>query len=280
MLQSFSRLIIFSVICFATSAWATEEVVSSSETEESSAPAISAGSTTITRTEPEDEDSEVVSETEIDRTTVEEAGEAGEPGEADGGVAQERTVIREKEVKRGGLDDQVVGITPQAGILSLNDNAGDGNVRAVGGITIDGNLFAGLPTRQVKPFLGPQVGVFYSHIGQPGANFFGLDSPGGDQGADLVLFPLNLKAGITVGESIRMAVHGGVNINYQHFARRDQDGEGTEFRNQDWDANTNLGGDLEFGLGKDVSLLLRPDWTFRPGADVFSATLGIGFPIS
>lgn len=249
-------------------------------------------STSVTHTEKEDRDDEqeTVSETEVSSTRVssgndkesssaEEGQQAGQAA-GEGGVVHERTVITEKQLKEeGGLDDQVAAFIPQAGFLSLGDLEGDDQVRAVGGLTVEGNLLADVKTEAWKPYLGPTVGVFYSHLGRPGANFFGLNSPSGDAGADMVLIPLNIKGGFTWDDRARIAFHAGVNVNYQN-SRRDDPETDVFFADRDWSANTNVGLDFEFGLGDDALLLFRPDWTFRSGQDVFTATIGFGLLIS
>lgn len=250
-------------------------------------PALSASQETTevtetSREEAEDaEDAEVVSQTEVETTRVD-TGE-GEEGREDrreragravgDSVARERTVVTEKRVDDEGLDDEVVGIIMHFGLVSVGDLEGDENARAVGGFSVDGNLLADVPTSPGKPFLGPSIGIFYSHLGQPGGNFFGLDSPGDDdEGAHLVLIPLNVKGGYTFNESVRLSAHIGANLAYQS--------EAEEFENDEWQTATNLGFDVEFGLGDDTILLIRPDWTIRDGANVFTGTLGLGFPIS
>lgn len=193
-------------------------------------------------------------------------------------TTEEETIVEEKD----GLDDQIVGITLQAGMINVEDAGGDSNTRGVAGLSVDGNFLAGVPTRTGKPFFGPSIGVFYSHLGQPGANFFGLNSPGGDEGADLLFIPLNLKAGYTFSDVVRLSAHGGVSIDYINSARRVGVGGVTvaTFRDDDWDTNPNVGADVEIGLGQDVLFLIRPDWTFREAGTAFTGTLGIGFPLS
>ena len=46
---------------------------------------------------------------------------------------------------------------------------------------------------------------------------------------------------------------------------------------QDFIREGGPGGDVEFGLGRKISLLLRPDFTITPGDSFFSGTLGLGF---
>lgn len=233
---------------------------------------------------------EVVTRTEVENTNVEARSPAATTDSSDAtGVSQSRTEVTQEVVEKGGLDDQVVGITAQAGFVNLDDDSGAGNTRAVGGLSVDGNFLAGVDTKNGKPFLGPSVGVFYSHLGQPGGNLFGINSPAGDEGAHLLMLPLNLKVGYTFSDVVRLGVHGGVSISYLNSARQATTVTATPttvttttgtFRDDDWDTNTNVGGDVEIGLGQDVFMLIRPDWTFRNTGDAFTGTLGIGFPLS
>lgn len=185
----------------------------------------------------------------------------------------------EPEKDEGGLHNQVVGISAQVGIIDVDDASGKSHARAVYGVTSDFNFLAHANTGRGRPFFGPAAGFFYSHLGQSGANFFGVNSPGGVKGADIFLIPLNLKVGYTFGNAYRISGRLGANIIYQNNPASARQAVPGTFIDEDWDASTNLGADVEIGLSRNVSLVLRPDWIFRPGAITFSGTAGLQYPL-
>lgn len=206
----------------------------------------------------------------------------------DGGVVQQKSVVTQQVERRDGLRDEVAAITFQGGVVNVNDADGNSNARAVGGLSAQGNFLGDVNTPPGRPYLGPSISVLYSHLGAPGSNFFGLNSPAGDGGTHMVLLPLNLKAGYTFNRAVRLTAHGGATISYMNNASTVTTTTATPlttttttstFRNENWDVAPNFGLDVEFGLGDDVLLLIRPDWVLRGEGNIFTGTLGLGFPM-
>jgi hypothetical protein len=223
---------------------------------------------------------DVVSQTEVKHVRVQTQNpdaptDAQSAGTASDEATVERTVVTERQPERGGLRDEVVGIKPQFGVLTVNDET-----RGAAGLTVDVNLLRDAQTAPGRPYFGPSVGAIYSHLGYPGSDFFGLDSPIGDRGTHLLMLPVNLKAGYTFGNSIRLAAHGGASVMYANTGQSASLGPVTvSADSSSWNVDPNVGADVELGLGRHVALQLRPDWTFSDNT-VFTGTLGIAFPIS
>jgi hypothetical protein len=191
----------------------------------------------------------------------------------------EQTVISEKKPSEGGLRDEAVGINPQFGILSLDNLVDDGQTRAVGGLTVDINVLRRVNTEGGRPFFGPSTGVLYSHLGTATSNFIGTDGTGGrDDGTHLLLIPFNLKAGYTIGDVFRPSVHAGGTLLYNNRPSVPTGIQATT--DSTTTVRVNVGLDFEFGLGKSVALMLRPDWIFAEDNTIFVGTLGLVFPIS
>jgi hypothetical protein len=219
------------------------------------------------------DDSDVVSQTQIDEIH---AGGTQAPGVAATEPRVDRTVVTERDMNQGGLRNEAVGIKPQFGVLSLNDET-----RGVVGLSLDINVLRKTGNEHGRPYLGPSFGVLYSHLGFPGSDFFGLNGPAGqDRGTHLLILPLNLKVGYTFSDAIRLAMHGGANVLYSNTSAGTSLGPvSLSVSDSSWSTHPNLGADLELGIGRNVSLLLRPDWTFSDNT-LFTGTLGIAFPIS
>ncbi len=173
-----------------------------------------------------------------------------------------------------GLTGKAVAISPHVGIVEFNDFTGDSATRGAIGLTLDWNAMDLLAWDRVS--LGPSTGLFFSHIGDPGSNFFGTDADfsAGQSGANLLIIPANLKLGYSISDNFRVGAHGGGNVIYRTAEQSMQ--LGTAGVGSEWDLYPNVGADIDFGLGKGVALSLRPDWTFA-GADIFTGTVNVGF---
>lgn len=188
----------------------------------------------------------------------------------------QRSTVTQETVRKQGLRDQALGILLQAGFMNLNEGRGvEDNTRAVGGLGIDGNFAAGVDTGSAagKPFLGPSIAVFYAK----------------PEDAHLLQIPLNIKAGYTFRNVMRLSAHGGVNLTYLNTpgSATTTSVSGTtvttttsSFRNDTWETNPNIGFDLEFGLGDSGLFLIRPDWTLKPEGGTFMGTIGFGFTLT
>jgi hypothetical protein len=170
------------------------------------------------------------------------------------------------------LRDEAFGIKPQVGAFAFNTSATDPEVsdsttRATYGATMDFNLNA---WRSVG-YTGFSTGLFFSKTGAPGANFWGS---GGalDIDSHVLIVPANLKLGWNVSDSVRFSVHGGANVMYRSNIFAVQVGE---FNTDKWSFYPNVGADLEFALGRNIGIILRPDLTLTPGRDFGTVTAGL-----
>lgn len=175
------------------------------------------------------------------------------------------------------LKDEVFGFKPQVGVTSFDNSLNESSSRITAGFTMDLNV-----TPQTPVFFGPSTGLLVSNVGRQGSNFFG---GGGnnvgsiDNTSALILIPANLKLGANLGERMRLSVHGGGNVIRRTNVTTVSIGDATAVNESgsDWNFYPNVGGDLEFGLGQSVGLIIRPDWTLTTGNDVFTGTVGLNF---
>lgn len=190
----------------------------------------------------------------------------------------EQTIITEKQPSEGGLRDEAVGINPQFGVLSLDNSLNESQTRGVAGLIIDINGLRRVGTESGRPFLGPSLGVLYSHLGTATSDFFGTNSNDGrDNGTHLLLIPFNLKAGYTIRDVFRPSIHGGGTLIYNNLPSL---ATGIQVSDSSTTFRANVGMDFEFGIGKSVALMLRPDWVFTSDNTIFVGTLGVVFPLS
>jgi hypothetical protein len=210
------------------------------------------------------------------------------PGTASGDQTVQRTVISQQEVAPSAFLNETVGIKPQVGVTTRSDGVSNPG-KGIFGFMLDFNVLKGGPQNTEvaktqeggRPFFGPSIGFFYSHIGNPGADFLGLNGVSGDNGKHMLMIPIDAKAGYTFNESVRLAGHLGVNVLYENRnATTTEIAAGSTSRVSNWSGDFHMGPDLEFGLGKNVGVLLRPDWTFHPGDTFFTGTFGLDIPIS
>ena len=195
------------------------------------------------------------------------------------------TTAEVSEVTRGYLQDEIFSMKPVLGIVDFQDPSGSGHdSRFLVGISMDYNA-AEMINQDLKRFyIGPSLGVLYSHFGSPNSNFFGTSpdtaSPYGGGGANFVVIPTDLKLGFHPGPQFRISVHGGGNIIYRSIANS-MNLAAPDLATSDslWKYYPNVGADVEFGLGRNVALSLRPDWTITPSNDFFMATLGLGLTL-
>ena len=205
-----------------------------------------------------------------------------EQSSSDMGTPQ-TTVAEEKEVTKGYLKKEVIGIKPQVGIVSFKDQQGDTTSRMAGGLLMEGNLAPVFNKDWAETmYLGLSTGLIYSHLGEPTSNFVGTnpDISTGAGGANLLLIPANVKVGYNFTDSFRLSAHGGGNVVYRSVANSLFLGSGSSGGTSSvWRIFPNVGADAEFGLGKNVSLMVRPDFTLTPGDAFFTGTLAVGIPL-
>jgi hypothetical protein len=183
------------------------------------------------------------------------------------------------EVQGGYLQNEGFGLKPHAGVVVFNDPIEEDTTRGIVGIQLSWNLARAFEY-STPLYFGIETGGFFSHLGAPGSNFFGSDDNGlGGGGANMVLIPANLKVGIAPVESVRLSAHGGGNVLYRSVANAINTGTSSVGGEDVWRIYPNVGGELEFALGRNAALTLRPDWTITPGDDFFVGTLGLGLAI-
>lgn len=183
-------------------------------------------------------------------------------------------------VNKGLLRDETVGLKPQVGVLDFKDATGNATTRGAIGLAFDLNFSRILSSVSQNLYAGLSTGGLYSHIGDPGSNFFG-SSPNissGTSGANLALFPVNAKLGFNVSDRLRISGHGGGNVIYASIPSALAPEFGSSVSKK-WNIFPNAGGDVDFGLSRNVALTLRPDWTFTPGVGFFTGTLELGIAL-
>ena len=186
-----------------------------------------------------------------------------------------------EEITKGALKDEVVSVKPQLGVVAYRDLQDETTARAAGGIGIDWNV-AGmfLPEDMKQWYLGLSSGAIYSHLGSADSNFLGT-SPEvgiGASGANFLQIPANLKVGYNVSENTRVSAHGGGNVIYRSVGTSMSLGPSTATDSQIWRIYPNAGVDFEVGFG-NAMFIARPDFTFTPGNDIFTGTLGVGIAL-
>ncbi len=207
---------------------------------------------------------------------------------ASGAVAAEDESIAattertEKEVTRGYLANEVVGIKPQAGLVVFNNTAGDSDSRAAMGLIVEMdavNTFYKGNKRLKHWYVGPSTGLLFSHLGNPSSNFFGTD-PSGRQsvqgGSNFLIVPMNLKVGYLWPDSnLRFSMRAGGNFTYRSVANAMNFGNKTSNGTDSvWRMYPNIGADIEVGR-----LVIRPDLTLTPEDELFSGTIGYNFAL-
>jgi hypothetical protein len=176
------------------------------------------------------------------------------------------------------LREELVSVKPQVGAIAFTDAQNESTSRLAAGATADMNLVPFIDSTLREWYVGPVVGLFYSHLGDTDANFFGANTtaPSGLGGANLAIIPTNLKVGYAFTEFYRISAHGGGNIVYRSVANSLNLGAGSNSSDSLWKYYPNVGGDLDIAIARSVALTLRPDVTFTPGNTVFTGTLGLG----
>ena len=178
---------------------------------------------------------------------------------------------------KSALKNETVGLKPQVGVVYFNDPVtGNKDTRAAYGATLDFN-FTKMATSGPTPFyVGLSTGGIYSHLGGTNANFFGTNGIGGQ---NIVQIPANLKVGYNLTDNFRLGVHGGGNVIYRSQANGITLGSGNVGTGSDWSIFPNAGADLEFGIGRNTALIIRPDATFTTGENLYTGTLGFSIAL-
>jgi hypothetical protein len=185
----------------------------------------------------------------------------------------------EEELMTGNLKDSKVSIQPAFGMISYRDERDDATARASIGFTADSNFLKVFDPTPTRFFFGPATGLIFSHIGSASADFFGTGVDGGrTNSANLILIPVDLKVGYNIRDNFRLSARAGGNVTYRSVGNSVAWGDSSQELGDSggWTMFPNVGLDLEVGVGKNTTVLIRPDYTFTPGTDVFSGSIGIG----
>lgn len=167
-------------------------------------------------------------------------------------------------------------IRPEAGAIFYN-----GNQKFAGGAMVDFNF---LSTSWLK--LGPSVGALYSSMS--GTDFFSGVST--DNSQYIFQLPANLKAMISpIPKDNRLAIgaHGGANIIRTSGGAVATSGvfggpsttNITANPSGSWDVHPNVGLDLEYSLGTNFGISLRPDVTLMSAFNMTTLTLGLALQL-
>ena len=187
------------------------------------------------------------------------------------------TTADSNQITNGQLKDETVAIRPQVGDMTYTPTGqGSSQSRAEIGLSFDMNAISLVDKTLGNYYLGPSTGVYFSHLGDVNATFFGSnpDQTTFDSG-NVLIIPLDLKAGYAITDNFRLGVHGGGNVIYNSVPGNVSLTD-TGYNGNQWKMFPNAGADVEFGIGRNVSLSLRPDWTIAPLNSMFSGTLGLG----
>ena len=198
---------------------------------------------------------------------------------ADSDTSGQTVKTAEARPNSGTLKGEVVGIKPQVGVATFNQKSiSGGDARAAYGLTLDFNVINMMsnPSDSMQSwYIGPSTGFLYSNIGGPGANFFASSSNAGPS-SNVFQIPADLKVGYNFGQSARLSLHGGGNIIRRSDVSLVAIGTPNPAASgSDTTIFPNVGADVEFGLGKNFGLLIRPDLTLTKGPNVYTGTIGL-----
>jgi hypothetical protein len=130
-------------------------------------------------------------------------------------------------------------------------------------------------------YVGISTGGLFSHLGSATSDFWGSNpsSVVNSPGANMLLIPANLKIGVNMGDAVRLSARGGGNVIYRSEGVAMNIGSSTATTGNIWRIYPNVGGDLDIGLTRGLTLGFRPDYTFTPGGNIFVGTMALGISI-
>ena len=182
------------------------------------------------------------------------------------------------------LRDEVLGISPQVGAVGYSDLNGNYTSRMAYGVNLNFNVVPLAFENAKDVYLGVSSGVYYAHMGANTSNFVGADANPGDfssTGANLLVIPVDLKAGYNLQDNLRLAAHGGGNLTYRSVGNSADFGPNTSGTDGEvWRIYPNAGAEVEWTVAKDLTLTARPDFTFTPGQVLYMTTVGISAPLA
>jgi len=182
------------------------------------------------------------------------------------------------------LRDEVVGISPQVGIIGYSDLNGQYTSRMAEGLNLSFNVIPLVAQDSKDLYAGISTGIYYAHLGAHSSNFFGSSSDESDftsSGSNLAVIPVDIKVGYNLSDSLRLSAHGGGNLTYRSVASTADFGTATSGNDQEaWRIFPNAGADFEWTVAKDVTLTARPDFTGTTGRVLYMTTVGIVAPLA
>lgn len=185
--------------------------------------------------------------------------------------AQNAPQVSEAQAKgeKGGPEMGVTNfaVRPSVGAIFYN-----GNQQFTGGLLMDFNVVS---SKMLK--IGPATGALYSSVDQ--SNFFSGIST--SNGLYIFQIPADLKVTIAPDPARRWQIgaHGGANVIYSSSGLGTEFGTSTPVSGPSWDVHPNVGADLDFALGTNADLTLRPDWTFMTAYNMVTTTLGLALKL-
>jgi hypothetical protein len=204
-------------------------------------------------------------------------------GRADQSASDSTTGQSTTEVqpeRSGLLGNEKLAVIPQVGFMSYSDFQGNTVGRAAYGATIDVNI--PVPTPSGAWSTAFETGIFASHMGPATSNFFGSNpnttlASNNAAGANMLLFPVDLKVGYVINDMFDIGAHGGLNFTYRSVGNATYFGSSTNTTSSVWRPYPNVGGDVQIQFLKNMAFILRPDVTITPGNDLFTGTIGLNF---
>jgi len=182
------------------------------------------------------------------------------------------------------LRDEVLGISPQVGVIGYADLGGQYTSRMAEGINLNFNLIPLVAPDAKDYYAGISTGAYFAHLGSHSSNLFGANADNGDftsSGANLAVIPVDVKVGYNLEDNLRLSVHGGGNLTYRSVASSADFGTATSGNDQEaWRIFPNGGVDVEWTLAKDITLTARPDFTGTTGRVLYMTTVGIVAPLA
>ncbi len=185
----------------------------------------------------------------------------------------------EEAMMDGNLKESRISVQPSLGVLSYRDENNNTTARASYGLTLDSNLLKVMDSTPTRFYFGPSTGVIFSHLGSATADLFGSSVDNGrTNGANLILIPIDLKVGFNIRDNFRLSARAGGNLTYRSVGDSVAWGDSSQELGSGggWKMFPNVGMDLEWGVGKNTTVLIRPDYTVTPGSDFFSGSVGLG----
>jgi hypothetical protein len=194
------------------------------------------------------------------------------------GVYEGGRTEREATEATRGVYESPLTISPQVGVFGFADGTNSYTSRVVEGFTLDLNVMPFMRTAHA----GIRSGLLFSHIGAAGSNFFGANSPDGNNaGANTFLIPIELFANGRVAEKVVAGLQFGTTAVYRSISTSMNTGRAVDTSAaSSTEFFPSLGLNVGWEVSKSVAVALRGDYMITPGSDMFTTSLGATFPIA